>query len=122
MYERRQRVAELLKQELSDLIRTLKNPKLAALLTITGLELARDMKTVRVFYSILGTEEEKKSTAKILDRSTGYLYHRLKERLPMKVIPFPEFKYDNTPAQAQRIEEILSRIREEDPQKPSSSP
>src|SRR5271165_6301008 len=122
MFQRRERVVELLKQELSSLIRTLKDPKLGGLLTITGLELSRDMKTARVFYSVMGTEEDRKSTAKILDRSINYLYHQLKGRLSMRFIPFLQFKYDNTPAQAHRIEEILSRIHEDDSPKPPQSP
>ena len=119
MFQRRERVVELLKQEISSLVRTLKDPSLSGILTITGLELSRDMKTARVFYSVIGTEEDRKATAKILDRSINYIYHQLKDRLAMRIIPFLEFKYDNTPAQAHRIEEILNRIHEEDSNKPS---
>lgn len=120
MYQRRDRVVELLRQQLSELLGTLKDPNLAGIITITDVVLSRDMKTARVFYSVLGSAEEIKDTRKILDRSASYLHRRLRDRLSMKVIPFLEFRFDDTPARAQRVEEILDRIHREDQPKEQS--
>lgn len=120
MYQRRDRVVELLRQQLSELLGTLKDPNLSGIITITDVVLSRDMKTARVFYSVLGSNEEVKRTRKILERSVGYLRRRLRDRLSMKIIPVLEFHFDDTPARAQRVEEILDRIhREDEPKKQS---
>lgn len=118
MFERRERIAELLKQEVSSLIRTLKDPRLAGLITITDLDLSKDMKTARIYYSVLGSDEDRKATVKILDQAAGYFYHQLKSRLSMRLIPFLEFRYDDTPVRAHRIEEILDQIHKEDAPEP----
>src|SRR5579859_283354 len=118
MFQRRDRVVELVKQEISELLRTLKDPNLSGFITITDVVLSRDMKTARIFFSVLGSEEEKKETGKVLDRSAGYLRHQLRDRLSMKVIPSLEFRFDDTPARAQRVEDILTRIQKEDAPKP----
>ena len=120
MFQRRDRVVELLRQQLSELIRTLKDPGLGGLLTLTDVELSRDMKTARVYYSVMGTDREKKDTAKVMERSSGYIRRQLRDRLSMKIIPNLEFHLDDTAERAQRVEDILDRIhREDDSDKPS---
>ena len=66
MFDRGERISELLLHEVSSLLREVKDPGLAGLVTVTALKLSRDRKDAVAYYSVLGTAEQKESTAKAL--------------------------------------------------------
>lgn len=113
MFERNERLNELLLRELSELLRSVKDPGLSGLVTLTGLELAKDRRSARVFYSVLGGEHERESTSRALSRAADFLRMRLKERVSLRSLPQLSFAYDPTPERADRIERLLSRIEGE---------
>ncbi|MBI4425713.1 MAG: 30S ribosome-binding factor RbfA [Elusimicrobia bacterium] len=112
-FDRSERVAELLQREISLLLREVKDPGVSGLVTVTGLKLARDRKSAMVFYSVLGSREQKDSTAKALERAANFLRHELRDRVKLRSVPKIAFAYDPTPERAQRIEEILVDIEKE---------
>ncbi len=113
-YKRSVRLRELFLQEISKGLKDLKDPGISGLLTITDLDLSRDRKTARVYYSLLGLAKDRDSTQKALERCVGFLRQKVLAKLRMKIIPKLVFVFDDTPAQAQKIEDALNRIREED--------
>ena len=113
MFDRSERVTELLKQELSVLLRELKDPGIKGLLTITDLKLTRDRKSAVAFFSVMGRDEEKKSTGEALTRCVPFLRSRLRDRTSLRIIPKLVFEYDPTPERAQRIEKLLHDIEQE---------
>lgn len=112
-YDRSERVAELLQQQISILLREVKDPGVAGLVTVTGLKLAKDRKNAVIFYSVLGSDEQKASTAKALARVAPFIRHQLRDAVQLRIIPQLEFRFDDTPERAQRIEEILSGLEKE---------
>lgn len=121
MFKRSDRLKELFLQQVSTLLRDVKDPGISGLLTVTGVDLSPDMKNARVFYSVLGTAEDKERTAEALERAAPYLRQRLRERVRLKFTPKLSFRYDETPERAHRIEDLLARIKSEDPSAPPSS-
>lgn len=114
MYKRSVRLRELFLQAISTTIREVKDPGLGSgILTFTDLTLASDMKTARVYYSLLGTPEDRRATQKALERSEGFIRKKLFGKLRLKFIPKLTFTFDKTPAEAHRIESLLSRINAE---------
>jgi len=113
MFQRNQRIQELLKQEVSLLVREIKDPGVAGLVTVTDLELAKDRKTAKVFFSVLGSDAQRASTAKAFERAAGFLGHQLRERLELRIIPKLSFHVDNTPERASRIDKLLSRLEDQ---------
>lgn len=120
MFKRSDRLKELFLQQVSTLLRDVKDPGISGLLTVTGVDLSPDMKNARVFYSVLGTAEDKERTAEALERAAPYLRQRLRERVRLKFTPKLSFRYDETPERAHRIEDLLARIKSEDPSAPPS--
>jgi ribosome-binding factor A len=107
MYARNERLKELFKIEIIEALRGVKDPGVGGLLTITDLELAPDRKNCSVFYSILGSENERHSTQKALERASPYIRQVLRKRLTLKTIPNIHFVYDDTPKKASRIDKLL---------------
>lgn len=113
MYDRGERLRELYKELVSELLREVKDPGLAGFLTVTDLQLSADRKTAVVYYSILGSEQERASAAKALERAAPYLRGLLKKKVTVKVIPTLRFEYDDTPRKASRIDELLHKLDKE---------
>ncbi|MCB4792392.1 MAG: 30S ribosome-binding factor RbfA [Elusimicrobia bacterium] len=112
-YKRAVRVGELIQHEISKIVQELKEPGLG-FITITGVKLTDDLKSARVFYSIIGDEKDKKINDEILKNVTPFIRHMLAVRVNLRYTPTIEFNYDDTPERATRIFEILEKIKKEE--------
>jgi ribosome-binding factor A len=112
MSSRRQsRVNDLIREELSELIRReVRDPRLAEITSITEVAVSPDMLSARVYVSVLGDEEQKKQTIEGLQAAAVFLHHRLKDRLVMRYIPKLTFERDDSIEEGARL---LSLMKEE---------
>lgn len=114
MTRRTRQVGELLKEELDDIIRRdVKDPRIG-FFSITNVEVPPDLRTARVYVSVLGSDEERNATIEALDSASGFVRHVLKPRLRMRQIPMLEFRDDRSMEYAQQISETLREIRARD--------
>ena len=113
MFERNDRLKELFKSELMTALRLVKDPGISGFMTVTDIEIGTDRKVVKVFYSILGSEEQRLSTAKALERCSLFIRKLMRKRLALKVFPQFVFCFDDTPRKASRIDKLLDQIGEE---------
>ena len=113
MFSRGERLRELFRVELSLALRGVKDPGLSGFLTVTDLNLSPDMKSATVYYSVLGSLQERERTAKALERCAPYLRQVLRKRLALRVIPHFAFVFDETPQKASRIDKLLLQIEKE---------
>ncbi|MGN6032221.1 MAG: 30S ribosome-binding factor RbfA [Thermomicrobiales bacterium] len=114
MTRRTRQVGELLREELDDIIRReVKDPRIG-FFSITRVEVPTDLRSARVFISVLGTDEEREQTLVALRSASGYIRHVLKPRLRMRQIPELDFRDDRSMEYAQQITEALRDVRERD--------
>ena len=113
MTRRTRQVGELLKEELTDIIRReVKDPRIG-FMSITDVEVTTDLRQARVFVSVLH-EEEREGTMDALRSAASFIRHHLKPRLRMRQIPFLEFRDDRSMEYAQHITETLREIERQD--------
>jgi len=112
-YRRSTRVGELIQQEISKIVREIKEPGIG-LVTITGVKLTDDLQDARIFYSVLGSPEELEKAKTILNDSVKSIRHELAVRLNLRRTPVLVFAFDDTPERANRIFEILEKIEKEE--------
>lgn len=117
MYARSERLKELFKVEILRALQGVKDPGLAGLLTVTDLELSQDKKLVRVYFSVVGSKEQRESTRRALERASPYIRQVLRKRISIKTIPQIVFAYDETPEKASRIDKLLLEISKKDQEK-----
>lgn len=111
--QRQMRVNSLLQQEISLIVqRELLDPELT-LTTITGVEVAPDLRTAKVYASVLGEEAAVELALSALKRHRKHVQELLGDRLDLRYTPRLTFVADHTPAQAQRIEMILHHLAQE---------
>ncbi len=114
MTRRTRQVGEMLREELSDIIRReVKDPRIG-FMSITSVEVPPDLRSARVYVSVLGTDEEREKTLEALRSAAGYIRHILKPRLRMRQIPELEFRDDRSMEYAEQISTTLREIREAD--------
>jgi ribosome-binding factor A len=110
---RTRQVGELLKEELTDIIRKeVKDPRIG-FMSITEVDVTTDLRQARVYVSVLH-EEEREGTMDALRSAASFIRHHLKPRLRMRQIPFLEFRDDRSVEYAQHIAETLREIERQD--------
>lgn len=88
-----------------------KDPRVTGLVTVTGVDVTRDLRHARVHVSVMGTDAEKKETMEGLASVAGHLRGRLGRTLRLRMTPELEFRYDTSIAHAARIDSLLEQIR-----------
>ncbi len=112
---RTEQVADLLKEELSQLLeRAVKDPGIG-FVTLTEVEVTPDLKHARVYFSVLGDEQSVQQSSAALQRAAGFLRRELSQRLAMRYVPALHFILDRSAERGQRIDELLRRAQEEPP-------
>ena len=111
MATRRQRqAAELLHEEISTLLqRRVQDPRLKAV-TVTGVEVTKDLKIARVFVSVLGNAEETKAAMIGLDKAAGYLRSQIGATVRLRYVPQLSFRLDNSLKQGMHIDQLLDTL------------
>lgn len=106
-YRRADRVNALLQRELATLIsEELSDPRIS-FPTVTSVETASDLKTVKVFVSVLGDDDAVTSTMLALNEARPYIRHEVGERTDLRFVPEIEFVSDASAARAARISKLL---------------
>ena len=107
---RSQRVSDLVRSELSILLLTeAHNPDLRKI-TITDVEMPSDLKSARVYFSVLGNEADRARSAEALDRAAGFLRGQVGRRCGLRFAPELHFFPDRSLEQGARVEELLSKV------------
>lgn len=110
MSRRADRVESFLKREIAELIlKELGDPRLQ-FITITDVDVNPDFKSARVYYSVLGSEWEKKEDAVLLKRVAVVIRRLLARRLNMRTTPQIIFIFDSSIERGARIEKILDTL------------
>ncbi len=109
---RPERIAEEIRNEVSALLAgELKDPRLAIAMTVNEVRVSPDIKKVRIFVGVIGTEEEQAVTLDGLNAASGYIRHELVERLQLRRAPEVSFALDRSDEYGQRIEDLLRKAK-----------
>lgn len=108
---RLERLTQQFQQEIATIIhRELKDPRLG-FVTITRVELSKDLAYAKVSYSCLGSAEERQRSEEALEHSAGFIRGLLKKRFHLKIIPAIQFRYDESIAGAIALSETLNQLK-----------
>ena len=107
---RTQQVGELLREEVDDIIRREVNDPRIGFFSVTRVDVPPDLRTARVFVSVLGSDEDRTATLTALRSAAGFIRHHLKPRLRMRQIPDLEFRDDRSMEHAEQIGHVLREI------------
>jgi ribosome-binding factor A len=121
---RADRVGEAVREEVAAfLARDVKDPRVTGLVTVTAVEMARDLRHAMVFVSVMGDEAAKTSTIEALAGMAPHLRGRVGRALRLQFAPELTFRLDQSVQRAARIETLLAQIkRDEAPHETDGTP
>jgi ribosome-binding factor A len=110
-YPRTARVNEVVRESLAGEIERLSDPRLG-FVTVTGVEVTRDLRLADVYYSVLGSADERVESANALQSATPHLRAAVGRQVRLKYNPELRFREDPAIAQGQRIDQVIRSIHE----------
>jgi ribosome-binding factor A len=114
-YARHERLGNQVLRSLSELIRfESKDPRLEGV-SLTGVDLSRDLSVARVYFSLLEPDQDPAPVEEALRHAAGFLRRRLGKELTVRHVPELRFRHDDSAADAMRISELIDRaVKDED--------
>ena len=108
------RLNSLLKEVLSEVIhRDVKNPHVHRFVSVTSVDISKDLQHAKVYISVIGTAAEKESTIKALQSAAGFIAVAASKKVVMRYFPELLFKLDDSVDKQIRIDTLLYKIHEE---------
>lgn len=109
---RPERLAEAIKKEVSDMLREeLKDPRIG-FVTITCVDVSKDLRCASIYASIYGSPAEQKSTIEALQKAQGFIRGELGRRIRLRYTPEITFKLDESISRGSRIISLMEEVRE----------
>ncbi len=107
-YPRTRRVGEQIQRELAALIHDeLKDPRLG-MVSISSVQVSRDLGHAKVHVSVLGNEEQTRGSLEVLNHAAGFLRHKLGKLMHIRVIPALRFYHDRSLEEGARIGALIN--------------
>lgn len=112
---RQKRVADRLQAEISDLLlRELKDPRLA-LVTVTRVNIDRELEHANVFVSTVGDEARQKEVMHALEGAKGFIRREVGQRVQLRRTPQIVFHWDPAPEKVEQVGRLLDQLKAANP-------
>jgi ribosome-binding factor A len=116
-FGRPQRVAQELQKELAMIIqREIKDPRVGMMVTVSGVEVSRDLAYAKVFVTFLNDEDANsiKAGVKALQDASGYIRSLLGKAMRLRIVPELTFFYDNSLVEGMRMSNLVTSVVKHD--------
>lgn len=108
-FSRNRRVGEQIQRELAQLLqREINDPRLG-MVTISAVEVSRDLTVAKVFFTVLNPEHDVKQTLNGLNHATGFLRRELGKRMKLRVVPELRFQFDSSIENGSRLSALIDK-------------
>jgi ribosome-binding factor A len=114
------RLNSLLKEVLAEVIRSeVKDPRMAPLVTVTSVDISKDLHHAKVYISIIGDEKQRRETLEALESASGFIGINASKKVTMRYFPVLTFKLDTTVDEQMKIDALLEKIHREEENRPN---
>ena len=111
---RQKRVADRLLQEISSLLLGMNDPRLN-LVTVTLVNIDRELEHANVFVSTVGDEARRKEVMRVLNGAKGYIRREVSQKVQLRRAPELLFHWDPSPEKAELLSQILDELKSGQP-------
>ncbi len=115
-YARTQRVADYLQRELAALIQhEVRDPRVG-MVSVTGVDVSRDLGHARVYYTMMGSDsgEDASESTEALNKAAGFLRSQLSRSSNMRSVPQLRFYFDSSVGRGRDLENLIKRAADAD--------
>jgi ribosome-binding factor A len=111
MTRRTERLNHLIQRELSDLLhKHINDPRLNGLISVTGVEIAKDLNNATVSISALGDNIDREAVLKGFKSAAGFLRRELAHRLNIRVTPVLSFEFDDSIERGVKLVNLIDGV------------
>lgn len=115
MHKRSDKVGEAIHEIVSGLlIKGIKDPRIG-FITITGVKMADDLGSAKIFFTVIGDAEARKNSQAGLQSASGFIRKEVGKNLRLRHVPELFFRYDDSIERGNSIERLLKQINDEHP-------
>jgi len=113
-FKRADRVGDAIRREISEmLIRGIKDPRVASV-TITRVHISDDLRAARVYFSVMGSETDRRESLEGLNSAKGYIKREMGRRIHLRYVPDLVFEYDPSVEYADHINRLIQDLQHEE--------
>ena len=113
-HHRVERVADMIAQEVSMILRTKSSDRRFTMVTVTGAKVSKDLRIAHVFVSVLGGDSDVEMCMQSLEAAQGFFRREIGRTLKLKFTPEIRFMFDDSLVRSQRIADELAEINAPD--------
>ena len=112
MSNRPDRVAHLMQREVAEILeRRMRDPRIGSMVSVTDVEVTKDLSFARIYVSLLATGAERDRILETLRSAAGWVRHELSPRLGLREVPELRFELDESVERGARVDDLLRRIQ-----------
>lgn len=112
---REEKVAEALKREISNIVQNELKDRRLGFITITRVNLSKDLKYAQIYFSVLSDEEGRNKAIEGLNSAMGFIRKLVSERLRLRFTPQISFKLDRSIEYSIELQKELDRVKKDEP-------
>ncbi|MEN8906900.1 MAG: 30S ribosome-binding factor RbfA [Clostridiales bacterium] len=113
--DRTTRIAEEMKKEISEIIRSeLKDPRIPKMISVTNVDLTKDLSLAKIYVSIYGKKEEKEEAIIALKKASGFVRREIAQRIKIRYIPEMKFILDDSIEKGFYLTDLIDRTMKKD--------
>ncbi len=114
-HARPERVGQQIQAAIADMLARgeLRDPRIG-FITITGVKVSPDLRVAKVYYSMIGSEEQRRETQAGLDAAKGYVRREVTGRVQLRVSPEIYFAFDESLQEGDKIDRLLREVKEKE--------
>ena len=113
--DRKARVGDQILKGVADLLaQKVRDPRDEGI-TLTGIDLSNDLKHARLYFSLIGSEDDVLKARSGLDSAKGYIKREIGLRFKLRYVPDIIFEHDPTLEMGNRMEKLFEKLRAEEP-------
>jgi ribosome-binding factor A len=121
MSRRTERVNDLIRDELSDLLlREVRDPRLDGLISITRVEVTPDLYNARIFVSVMAETADQKQAMHALNAAASFFHRERKQRLQIRRVPFLVFQLDTSIQDGAQVLALMDEVVRQEPAAPAA--
>lgn len=118
-FSRVDRLSQQMKKEMAVILqREIKDPRLHTMITVSDVEVSRDLSHAKVFVTFLGMDESKvEDNLKILNEASGFIRSLIGKRIQTRIVPHIRFAFDQSLNEGIRMANLVDTVRKDDERK-----
>lgn len=116
-FSRARRVGEQIQREIAVMLQSESKDPRFKLLTISAVEVARDLSFAKIFYTLLDDSHDVENVQQALEKASGFMRKQIAKRMSLRIVPNLRFMYDTSIAYGASLSNLIDDAIESDKQK-----